>query len=242
MGNKGNSLIDGHAGSGFPPPCPETARRASTPRQKKDGLGNPGKRATTAEVEERIIIVARMLAARVHKHQIKQYLATKYGLGFRSAEAYTARAREWLLKQSRLPREDFVARAVGFYDDILRDPGSSTREKFDAWAALREMLGLDQPFKVAPTQPDGQRPIPLTLVAGMSMEELAVLRSLHLRAQAARALPPANGNGHATTTSSESGGTGVSAFEWNGQLSSEPDVVGLVDDVIDAEPFPSDGR
>jgi hypothetical protein len=143
------------------------------------------KRATVAEVHKRVIGVAKLLVKRLHDYQIRQFLTEKYDLSSRMANTYISRAREYLIEQSGRSREEFVSEAVGFYEGVLRDPEAILRDKFMAQAALRELLGLDMPFKIAPSLPDGEA-IPATLVADMSMEELAVLRSLHLRVQAAR--------------------------------------------------------
>ena len=187
MRNKTDSPVNGHSRRETPPAEPAAARSASGPRQKRAGPGNPGKRATATELEERTIIVARLLCARRHKHQIKQYLAAKYDLGARSAEAYIARAREWMLKQARKPRADFVAEALGFYEEIIRDPEAELREKMDAQLAIRQMMGLDKPFKIAPTTPDGRSNyIPQKILSELPDEDLAVLRRFHLRIQRQR--------------------------------------------------------
>jgi hypothetical protein len=149
--------------------------------------GNPGKRATVAEVQERIIGVAKLLVKRLHRYQIAQFLYDKFGLSSRMANSYIARAHQYLIDQAERPREDFVAEAIGFYEDVLRDPESTRRDKFAAQAALREMLGLDMPFKVAPTNAEGESSLlAAEVVQQMSMEELAVLRSFHLRTQKMR--------------------------------------------------------
>jgi len=161
-----------------------TSGSAAGRRRKRPGPGNPGKRGTETEIEERVIGVARLLAKRVHLHQIKQFLWTKYDLGPRMAVRYIAKARQWMFDQIGRPREELVAEAVGYYEEILRDPEANPRRKDDAQLALRQLLGLDMPFKIAPTTPDGASCyVPQNVLAEMSDEELAVLRRLHHRVQ-----------------------------------------------------------
>jgi hypothetical protein len=187
MRNRADSPINGHTRCQSPPAEPAAARSASGPSHKRDGPGNPGRRATTVELEERVIIVARLLCARRHKCQIKQYLATKYGLGARSAEIYISRAREWMLRHVKKSRDELISEALGFYEEILRDPEAELHRKMDAQLAIRQMMGLDKPFKIAPTTPDGGSPyVSQKAIAAMSDEELAVLRKLHLRIQQQR--------------------------------------------------------
>ena len=171
--------------NGTAAPAASQPTTGGTPRRpKRPGPGNPGKRCTVEEHTEHIVGTAKLIAKRLHKYEIKRFLKSKYDLGSRQAEEYIAKGRAWLLAQANRPREDFVAEAITFYESIIRDPEVDLRHKEDAQLALREMLGLDMPFKIAPTTPDGGSPyVPKKVLAEMSDDELAVLRRLHLRIQ-----------------------------------------------------------
>ena len=156
-------------------------------RRKRPGPGNPGRRGTKEEIEERVIGVAKLLVKRVHPHQIKQFLLAKYDLGPRSTAMYITKAQRWMLDQLDKTREELVAEALGFYEEILRDPEAELREKMDAQLAIRQMMGLDKPFKIAPTTPDGRSNyIPQKILSELPDEDLAVLRRFHLRIQRQR--------------------------------------------------------
>ncbi len=70
------------------------------------------------------------------------------------AAHYIARAKEHLRDRSSQPREDEIGMLLELFDSIIRDPESSTRDRLDAAAAIREMKGLDAPRKIA--SPDGE--------------------------------------------------------------------------------------
>ncbi len=171
-------------------PSPREAKEILKKRPKKrKGPGNPGKKATQKEVEERIVGVAQMLARRLQVRQIKAFLFTQFDLGGRMAEEYISRGREYLIEQSNRPSEQFVSEAVGFYEEVIRNPESSISDRMNAQAALRQMLGLDKPFKLAGTTPDGEDSAPLIAekaVAALTDQQLAGLHALHWAMQAAR--------------------------------------------------------
>jgi hypothetical protein len=154
-------------------------------------------KATRKEVTQRIYQVSQYLAQRIPKHKIKKLLSTKYGIGARQAENYLAWAREYSLEQSQRPREDHVSDALSLYERIIRNPDSTQREQMDAQAAIRQMLGLDQPTKIAPTTPDGESTlVPQHVISQLTTEELRALSELRakiLAAMKARRLPGPNG-------------------------------------------------
>jgi hypothetical protein len=139
--------------------------------------------ATQIEVHERIRLVADMLVRRIHKHQIKRALEDKYGLGARQAEVYISRAREYLVERTNRPKDEHIAEAFAFYESIIRDPEAVTADRMRAQDALRQLLGLDAPVKVANTTADGdtvQNNINV-LVQQLSVEELTVLSRVRQR-------------------------------------------------------------
>jgi hypothetical protein len=140
------------------------------------------RKATRKEAHQRVYEVAQLLAQRIPKHQIKRLLRNKFGIGGRQSETYLARAREYLLERSQRDRADHISDATGLYERIIRDPESTKREQMDAQAAIRQMLGLDQPTKIAPTTPDGKSSyIPNEVIKQLSMEELECLSRIRAR-------------------------------------------------------------
>src|SRR5437016_4032106 len=94
MGNLGSDLNGSIGGEGATDPAAVESPREGKHgrRRKRPGPGNPGKRGTETEMEERVIVVARLLTRRLHLHQIKQFLLSKYDLGPRSAATYITKA------------------------------------------------------------------------------------------------------------------------------------------------------
>ncbi len=156
----------------------------------------PTRKATRREVTKRIYDVAQLLAQRIPKHQIKAALRTKFGIGARQCESYLAWAREYLVERSQRPKKDHVADAMALYEKIIRHPESTASEQMAAQAAIRQMLGLDQPTKIAPTTPDGEsRLIPREVIAELPIEDLRFLSKIRARVLAlsqAKSLPIAS--------------------------------------------------
>ena len=162
-------------------------RRQQTLKQKHGGPGSPGKKATQAEVGIRIATVAKLIARRLSTNRVRGFIIAEFNLSRRMANTYIARARQYLIAQSKKSCDSFVSEAVGFYEEILRDPNSKLADRMEAQAALRQMLGLDQPMKIAPTTPDGESPyVPAVFLTNLPIEQLAALRALHLRISAAQ--------------------------------------------------------
>ena len=161
------------------------------PRTKRRAPGNPGRRAAAVEIKDRIYEVAHLLVRGLNKRDIRRHLRDKYELGSRQAETYMARARTYLRDQAKEQREDLVALAYALYSEVIRNPESSIRDRMDAMDRIRQLFALDAP-KRAPVDNDGKTVAaniaPQLNLQNLSLEELAVLRKLHLLSQG-RALP-----------------------------------------------------
>ncbi len=143
-----------------PPPAAaqqiEPADVDAGPVAVRRGPGNGGKKANNKMVAERVHQVSQLLVRRIPKYQIKRLLKEKYGLGFRQAESYLSRAKQHLLERSQRPRDDVIGEVLGTYEDVLRNPEATVRDRLEASAAIRELFGLDAPRKIAATTPDGR--------------------------------------------------------------------------------------
>jgi hypothetical protein len=118
-----------------------------------DGIAVPPRRrhATYKISRERVEFAARLLVHRVSKGRIKQILREKFEIKFRQAERVISRAREWLIEQSDRSREEEVALLMGVFDEVLRSPEASVRDRLDAARSIRELKGLDANRKIAST-------------------------------------------------------------------------------------------
>ncbi len=75
----------------FQRPHNDDAGGGPAPAKPRKLAGNPGRRASQPQVTERTIFTAQMLARRLNKYEIKQFLKKKYGIGGRQCEAYISR-------------------------------------------------------------------------------------------------------------------------------------------------------
>ena len=166
---------------------PEIAGTKADPRRTSKGNSLYGPtvrtpRCTKAEMRNRIAATVQLIANRVPEHQIIRALKDKYGYGRRHATRLVSRARKQMRRRSRMPPIDLAAEAREFYEKIIRDPDADMRHKLEAQAALRQMLGLDKPSKLALTDPSGEKSWRLD-PEKLSDEELAVLVQVEERMQ-----------------------------------------------------------
>jgi hypothetical protein len=177
------------------PPDDDDLARAEERRQKRrtknpgPGAERRGKKltkATNAEVNKRVHEVAAMLCKRIRKGQIKKYMHVKYDLCGRQAEEYISRARAYLRNRAGRPKKDLIAEVYGAYEAILRDPELERADQFRVLSEIRSMMGLDAPTKFAETNADGDGPPEVihTIVAGLSDDQLAVLRDIRRQQRA----------------------------------------------------------
>ena len=65
-------------------------------------------------------------------------------LSCRTIRRYAQRARMWMLRPLDNPLEHTRAAALRFYDNVLSDPGTSTKEKLLAWREKLKVVGALQ--------------------------------------------------------------------------------------------------
>jgi hypothetical protein len=100
------------------------------------------RRRRTKEEQRKIVEeVASYLGERLRAHEIVQVLKLKHGLEKRHAMRYVAYARELLLKRSNRPPETFLADALAFYENIIRDPKHDITIKVVAQNELLKLFG-----------------------------------------------------------------------------------------------------
>lgn len=76
----------------------------------------------------------------------------------RTIERYLSRARGRLVEESGKSKEELRAESLNFYLTITRDITADPRSRIQARERIDRLYGLDQPIKVAPTDPSGDRP------------------------------------------------------------------------------------
>lgn len=104
-------------------------------------------KSTNKEMEGRVTKVASLMCNGLLRTQIHELCKREWGVGWRMAERYMARAREMLKSEVSKERADLVAGAVGYYMGVIRTPGVETRDKLKARERLDALLGLDMPSK-----------------------------------------------------------------------------------------------
>jgi len=170
-----------------PGPVPTDAAPAAPTsvdaRRKPFKGGHRTAKSDRKQMRERVLMVAQLLARRLHRHEIKKVMRGKFGVGGRQTETYISRARELLIDRTGRSRDDHFSEAFCFYEGVLRDPGADIKDKFAAQAELNKLLGLYAPFKVAPTNIAGTAPAEIVTraVKDLSTEELEVLSKLRQR-------------------------------------------------------------
>lgn len=122
--------------------------------------GNRGKKAPAHVVQERIEMVAEMLARGANSRAIRLTLKrAPHNLGGRHIEEYVSRARDWLLKTAAgMDKRQALAEAIAFYRTVIADKKAETRDKLTARTRLDCIFGLDAPKPK--WQPEIAQPLP----------------------------------------------------------------------------------
>jgi hypothetical protein len=101
-------------------------------------------RATNAERDEITRHLAALLAAGLQWGKIKREMAARWGLSAKSLGRYRLRARGQFLDGCGTTWEEQRELAVSFWEDIIRDPETTTWEKMKAQSHLDQLFGLTQ--------------------------------------------------------------------------------------------------
>lgn len=102
---------------------------------------------TNNELNARIARVADLLSHGLTRTQVHEACKQEWGVGWRTSERYMARAREFLVFETKMDRTEHVAMAYQYYASILRSPRAEIREKLIARERMDKLLGLEVPFR-----------------------------------------------------------------------------------------------
>lgn len=136
---------------------------AEQSKGKKPGKkpGNKGVKAPAHIVQERIELVADLLARGANSRQIRLTLkAAPHNITTtRHVENYVSRARDWLLKTAAgMDKRQALAESIAFYRSVIADKKTETRDKLTARTRLDFIFGLDAPKPK--WQPEIAQPLP----------------------------------------------------------------------------------
>ncbi len=127
-------------------------------------------KGTIGEVDRRVTEVYKLLCRGANRAQVVRHCADKWGIGSRQAETYMQRAREQMRELLAESREDLLAKAIAFRNDLLLE-ASQKGKLFTALqiADSREkLLGLFEQTSEQQSQTEG---IELKLVVPESESE-----------------------------------------------------------------------
>ena len=123
-------------------------QQAKSKRQRK---------STNAQMQERIEQLAHVLGQRrLNNGEIKRFCAAQWGLKFRQAAEYAARARTHLIKLSNRPKEEWRSEALDLYESIVKDPKTTVQNKLAAQSEINAIIGNYAPKNFRVGDPDGK--------------------------------------------------------------------------------------
>lgn len=103
-----------------------------------------GKKATRAEVEQRVQVILRMLANGVQRPAILEHARNAWGLSRGSADDYIRKAKDQIIECCEEERKDFIARKLYQLEDVVMK--AAKRENHSAMiGAIKtqcELVGL----------------------------------------------------------------------------------------------------
>jgi hypothetical protein len=134
------------------PPEPSKAAPVPVerPRQKK-----PYVKPTAKELRERYDLVAQLLAHKT-KGQIHDYCREQWGVCWRTAETYAARAREAIMAAMDTTKQELRAQSYRFYMGLTLDPAATILDKIRARERIDKLLGLEESSKFEASGPGGK--------------------------------------------------------------------------------------
>ncbi len=163
-------------------PTKKAPAKVKRPRQK------PGRKtASDKELRERHKTIAVALAKGKKKGELKNTYGVEWDINPRTMEDYIARAREilhewWNFQIGADSRIDLVAQVAGTYAEVMHDGRQTAKDRVQAAEKMSKLFGLDAPFRVAPTTPEGDEPYKLAM-ADMTEEELLVILKIAEKAE-----------------------------------------------------------
>lgn len=175
----------------------ETEQHAGKTRR---GNKNAYRKAPAHIVQERVEMVADMLAHGANQREIRFFLEKKQNLNWRMVPEYIGRAREWILKEaSGITKTQALAEAIQFYQRTIANKKFHIRDKLEARKRLDLIFGLEAPRRLAIR--DEMPPIPADNAARLlDSGMLAALETVYgadarkavIEIESARVLPAAD--------------------------------------------------
>lgn len=80
-----------------------------------------GKKATNAEINQRIHEIVKLLSCATPSHEIKRHAAKEWGAASRTVDTYIARARAIIKEEYNVERSDFLASRMGILDKVIEN-------------------------------------------------------------------------------------------------------------------------
>ena len=97
----------------------------------------------------------KLLRKREPNGLVKQLLMQRYGIEFRQAGVYIARARKALLEESGKPENEHRTDAYNLYITIIEDKNLPPLTRLRAQELLVKLFGLEGPIRIAQTDTQG---------------------------------------------------------------------------------------
>lgn len=135
---------------------------------------------TADEIRLRVAAARRMLEEGKSKTLIRQSFHAKWGLSSQTTDNYLACARRQIREDICRSEDDLVAFAHYTLSKIMADPEEKSSARIQATRAFMRLHGLEKPIKIAPTNPEGDKPYlgdAREIVSQMSVEQIAALAS-----------------------------------------------------------------
>lgn len=128
--------------------------RKTTVQNLPQAHGRPGSRRRTSETEllERIELTEELLTRGFLESEIKRQLMGTYSISARTVENYLCRARERMLSNLALGKDEHRASALAFYRSIIRSETSTISERLRAQQQICWMLGLNAAVQGGPDE------------------------------------------------------------------------------------------
>jgi hypothetical protein len=143
----------------------------------------PGRKPTNEEIDDRVDAVIGMLGKAWRMGDIKRGLRKLYGpISARTAGRYVARAREQILKNSNVSKNDWVADSLAVYLGIIRDPKTPASAKVQARARMDSVLGLDNAVVAGVSVKDAGAAYVESLMAAAQLDQEDVRRTMSVYA------------------------------------------------------------
>ena len=156
----------------------------------------PGRKPTNEEIDDRVDAVIGMLGKAWRFGDIKRGLRKLYGpVSARTAGRYVARAREQILKNSNVSKNDWVADSLAVYLGIIRDPKTPASAKVQARARMDSVLGLDNAVVAGVSAKDAGEAYVDSMIAAAQITDEDIRRTLNEARITSHGLSSLNGVG-----------------------------------------------